>query len=124
MVGGPPMFRSHAGLGVCCLAATFLAAVMVGCEKKPSAEARPGIVAPPTGDAQAVEARLAKADALDGKADKVVSKCAGCALGMEGKKEFAAMVSGYTLHFCSQACKTEFEKDPQKAVMAMKVPAE
>jgi len=97
------------GFGICVLAASIIAAGIVGCEKKPA-------------DPQAVAAKLAKADAADGTVDKIVSKCAGCGLGMAGKKEYAATTSGYTLHFCSEQCKTDFEKDPSRAVMDMKIP--
>jgi YHS domain-containing protein len=70
----------------------------------------------------AVEAKLTEADEFDGKTDKVVSKCASCALGMDGKSEHALEVSGYTLHFCSEDCKTGFEKDTTKAILALKIP--
>ena len=70
----------------------------------------------------AVEAKLAEADEFDGKTDKVVSKCASCTLGMDGKSEHALEVSGYTLHFCSEDCKTGFEKDTAKAILALKIP--
>jgi len=69
-----------------------------------------------------VEAKLAKADQVDGTADKIVSKCPACALGMDGKSEHALQVSGYTLHFCSEKCKTEFEKDTTKSILDLKIP--
>jgi hypothetical protein len=65
---------------------------------------------------------LAKADAADGKADKVVSKCLTCMLGMEGRPENAATYGKFTLHFCSTTCKEKFLKDPEKAVLALKFP--
>jgi len=68
-----------------------------------------------------VEARLAQADAKDGKTDKVVGKCAGCSLHMDGKAENALDVHGYSLHFCSADCKTRFGKDADASVMAMKL---
>ena len=70
----------------------------------------------------AVEAKLTEADEFDGKTDKVVSKCASCALGMDGKSEHALEVSGYTLHFCSEDCKTGFEKDTTTAILALDIP--
>ncbi len=70
----------------------------------------------------AVEAMLTEADEFDGKTDRVVSKCASCALGKDGKSEHALEVSGYTLHFCSADCKTGFEKDTTKAILALKIP--
>ena len=71
-----------------------------------------------------VEARLAKADALDGTVDKVVSKCPACGLAMDGKSEHALEVAGYTLHFCSDQCNAKFAKDPTKEVLALKIPTE
>ena len=72
-------------------------------------------------DAKAVEARLAAADAKDGKTDKVVTKCAGCNLHMDGKAENKLDVHGYALHFCAADCKDRFAKDADAAVMAMKI---
>ena len=65
--------------------------------------------APVAVDAAAV---LAKADLADGTEDKVVSKCARCALGMAGDPQRASTHEGYELHFCSDSCKTGFEEDP------------
>jgi len=70
----------------------------------------------------AVEAKLTEADKFDGTTDKVVSKCPSCALGKDGKSEQALEVSGYKLHFCSEDCKTGFEKDTTKAILALKIP--
>ncbi len=72
----------------------------------------------------AVEAKLTEADKFDGTTDKVVSKCPSCALGKDGKSEQALEVSGYKLHFCSEDCKTGFEKDTTKAILALKIPEE
>jgi len=69
-----------------------------------------------------VEAKLAKADLVDGTADKIVSKCPACALKMDGKPEHALQVAGYTLHFCCASCKQAYEKDPTKAILALKIP--
>lgn len=70
----------------------------------------------------AVEAKLTEADKFDGTTDKVVSKCPSCALGKDGKSEQALEVAGYKLHFCSEDCKTGFEKDTTKAILALKIP--
>ena len=77
----------------------------------------------PTGgiNDKAVQMKLAMADAVDGKVDHVVSKCAKCMLGMDGSAEHAAKYAGYTLHFCSADCKEGFEKDPEQSVLALKV---
>lgn len=104
------------------LAIIVVAAMTSACEKKPSEDVRPSAAAP--GDPVAIEAKLAKADAFDGKVDKVVTKCLGCGLGMDGSKELAATTAGYTLYLCSAHCKADFEKDPSKAVIAMRIPGE
>ncbi|MEE2750469.1 MAG: hypothetical protein VX519_03500 [Myxococcota bacterium] len=56
-------------------------------------------------------ANLAKADAKDGAEDKVVSKCALCALHMDGSPEHAVSAGEYSLHMCSADCKAYFEED-------------
>jgi YHS domain-containing protein len=131
-----------------CLAVTLAFAVTAGCKKeeappseKPAAaavttekvavpekevvpkveELTKGVAAELQAD---VEARLAKADALDGTVDKVVSKCPACRLAMDGKSEHALEVAGYTLHFCSDQCKAKFAQDPTKEVLALKIPTE
>ena len=47
--------------------------------------------------------------------------------GMEVDKEKAAGKSEYngeTYYFCSPGCKAAFDKDPEKAVLAMEFPEE
>lgn len=73
-------------------------------------------------DAATVEARLAKADAVDGKTDKVVAKCAACALGMDGNAEHSLQAHGYTLHLCSADCKEGFAENVDQSIMAMEIP--
>jgi hypothetical protein len=111
--------------------------LMLGCTsgKTPSSAdksahiAQPSAAAPATLDnsvnvpSAAALAALAKADAADGKVDKVVSKCLTCMLGMEGRSENAAAYGQFTLHFCSKSCKGAFLSDPEKAVLALKFPA-
>jgi hypothetical protein len=63
---------------------------------------------------------LAAADAADGTEDKVVSKCAGCKLGMDGSADYALTVENYEMHFCGADCKSHFADDTEKAVMALK----
>jgi YHS domain-containing protein len=133
--------RCIQGLGRGLAIAVLLAAV-AGCPKKESAKTEAKKAATETaasGRATAegeagqparsdagiqaeVESVLAKADEFDGQADKVVSKCAGCALAMDGSPDYAVTAYGYTLHMCSAHCKETFEKDPTKAILAMKVP--
>lgn len=67
-------------------------------------------------------AQLAKADAKDGAVDKVVHRCAGCNLGMDGKALFPLQVGDYTMHFCKAGCLAVFKKDPQKEILALKIP--
>ena len=79
----------------------------------------------PTSDdnkAEGLKVVLAKADEFDGAADKIVSKCSSCGLGMDGKAEHAVSAHGYTLHFCSDECKTGFSKDLDKSLLALEVP--
>ena len=115
---------AHGVIG--CLAVAFVLAGTPGCSKEKPAQkesAKEGAeVEKDTDNTAAVEAKLAEADEFDGKTDKVVSKCASCTLGMDGKSEHALEVSGYTLHFCSEDCKTGFEKDTTKAILALKIP--
>ena len=115
---------AHGVIG--CLAVAVMLAATPGCRKeKPAQEesAKKEVEAEKDVDTKAaVEAKLAEADEFDGKTDKVVSKCASCTLGMDGKSEHAMEVSGYTLHFCSEDCKTGFEKDTTKAILALKIP--
>lgn len=65
---------------------------------------------------------LAKADKFDGTEDKIVSKCSSCGLGMDGNAEHAVSAHSYTLHFCSDKCKTGFSKDLDKSILALVVP--
>jgi hypothetical protein len=67
-------------------------------------------------------AKLAEADKFDGEADKVIKKCAGCGLKMDGKSEHAFKVAGYTIHFCEAACMEEFTKDLAKSIEGMEIP--
>ncbi len=106
-------FLKHPAL----LLAALLASVIGACRKdippEPSAETR-----------ARVAATLAKADALDGATDKVVAKCAMCALRMEGSPEHESKHAAYTMHFCSAGCKDGFAEDPVNAILAMDVPEE
>lgn len=62
---------------------------------------------------------LETADSADNQTDKVVSKCTMCKLGMEGKPEHTVSYGEYTLLFCSDHCKTSFEKDPETALLSL-----
>jgi YHS domain-containing protein len=90
----------------------LVVAVLLACG--PSADEKPPR-APALSPAK-VEARLAAADAADGRVDKVVSRCASCGLGMEGDAQHASTYAGYELHFCSAECKQRFDADPAKII--------
>jgi len=65
-------------------------------------------------------AALAKADAADGTADKVVSKCVVCSLAMDGSPDYAATYGEYAVHLCSKECREAFLKDPEGILAALK----
>ena len=69
-----------------------------------------------------LEAMLAKADLVDGKADKIVTKCATCAFKMDGSSEHAVTASGYTLYFCTEDCAKKFSENTTESILAMKIP--
>ena len=126
------MFRSKSGW----LALSLLAVVLIaGCSnsEEPAAAAEPAApaaaaeaqipeVSPETA-AAAAPIRMA-ADMLDGTEDKVIGKCASCALTMQGSEEFASNVEGYELHFCSKDCKDHFEANQTETLMALNVTGE
>jgi hypothetical protein len=141
------MFARIARFGVCVLAVAVMLSVSAGCKKeeptktpeasKPAVEAKPaaksesGLESAVSGALKAgaeamdeVKAKLAAADALDGTEDKVVVRCASCRLGMDGSKEHTVTVSGYTLYFCTDACKDRFAEDVTKSILALEIPDE
>ncbi len=75
-------------------------------------------------DIQAVSlvSKLEAADLLDGAADKTISKCYVCGLGMNGSPEHAAEYEGYTAHLCSEHCQEMFSEDPESIVSSTDVP--
>ena len=124
----------------CCVAVAICAMALSGCSKEEE-EAKPEEVTPSSaidkisagveeGAAKVakmtaeMEAKLKEADALDGKTDKIIVRCASCELGMDGSKDNTVQVAGYTLYFCADKCKEGFAKDIEKAVLAMKMPTE
>jgi hypothetical protein len=70
-------------------------------------------------DVAAVEAMLALADRADGTEDRVVARCAACALGMDGSPEHMLEAHGYEMHFCSAGCKDGFAENTDEAILAM-----
>jgi len=115
--------------GAGCLALAALLVAVAGCSEKKAAETDVGSPAdaakPAKSDAEIpseVQAKLAKADLLDGEADKIVTRCASCALKMDGSSDHALKVLDYTLYFCTERCAKSFAEDTTKAVLAMKIP--
>ena len=88
------------------------ATLLVACGKT---QAPPQAAAPALTAAE-VEAKLAAADLADGTADKIVSKCAACRLGMDGDAANTSQHAGYELHFCAEECKHRFDADPNKII--------
>ena len=106
-----------------CVALSLVVVAFAGCSKE-TAETSPApapLAAAPAAD-PAVEAILAKADLVDGTADHIVSKCAGCNLGMDGDSAHGMKTNGYKLHFCSADCKDAFTKDTDASILALVVP--
>ena len=85
-------------------------------------QAKSGTVEIDTNVQAEVESKLAEADKLDGTSDKIVHRCASCALGMDGKSEHSLEVMDYTLHFCSGHCKEGFAENVTKSILDLKIP--
>jgi YHS domain-containing protein len=119
------MFRPRYTFAGIALVALLLAPIIPAC-KKPDQAASPAGATPAAASApdNEIVAILAKADAVDGTEDKVIAKCAGCSLNMDGSGDHALQTHGYTMHFCSGECKGPFESDPDKAILAMNVPGD
>ena len=89
-------------------------------QDKPQPEPTPA--ASPRAELQLTDelrARLADADAADGKTDHVIEKCVSCRLQMAGKPEFSSTVADYRVQLCSAGCKKAFERDPGKLLLAL-----
>jgi hypothetical protein len=97
----------------------LIAFVWIGCDR-PSGSGGSDPATQPSQEALVV---LARADALDGAEDRVVSKCLTCSLGMSGHAKHASQFGPYELHLCSLACKKSFDADPEQAVLTVKFPA-
>ncbi len=67
-------------------------------------------------------AKMAEADQFDGTVDHLVAKCAACALQMDGKPEYGIKLGDYTMHFCSEACRKNYSKDPESKLAQLTVP--
>lgn len=112
-----PEERSRLVLG---LIAAVLTIGLVGCSGKTEEKSGSDDKSAAKPVSEATAAALAKADAVDGKEDKVVSKCVICSFSMDGTTDFVAKVGDYTLHLCSEDCKTSVEEDPDKALASVK----
>ena len=115
----------------CYLAAAFVLITLAGCGKEEAAtkdteakanEAAGLVTGQAATDEAAVLAKLALADELDGTADKIIKRCPGCGLKMDGKSEHATEVSGYTIYFCSGSCQEEFAKDLTQSILFLEIP--
>ncbi len=69
-------------------------------------------------------AQLAKAELADGTEDKVVGKCASCALHMDGKPEHSVAMADYELHMCSDACAKNYSEDGESKLLALEIAGE
>ncbi|MEW6744827.1 MAG: hypothetical protein AB1486_18895 [Planctomycetota bacterium] len=112
---------------LCCLAGALLMGLLTACSDKEPAKAQGESKAPAETVANVevtpeLAAKLGAADAFDGATDKVVSKCPGCALGMDGVAANSVKVGDYALHFCSAECAASFQKDAKTHLAALEVP--
>jgi len=99
-------------------APALLAFLCTSCGSETSAAPKKGEAA---ADPAAIIAKLAAADAADGTTDMIVMKCAGCGLGMDGKKENTLVVEEYSLYFCKPDCKDRFAEDRDTNILALAV---
>ena len=98
-----------------------LALALVSCNQQPPArpETPTATQPPPFVLTDESRAKLASADAADGKTDHVIEKCVTCRLLMPGNPKYAVTAGDYQVRLCSPECKTAFEKDPGKALLAL-----
>ncbi len=120
------MFARFVGYSVFCLLTVFLVTLSGGCSKdvssnKPAPDAAKTVKAEKESPSE-VMAKLAKADQLDGKVDKIVAKCASCALSMDGNAKHTLTAHGYTLYFCKADCAERFGKDIDASIRSLKIP--
>jgi len=104
-----------------------LCAALVGCNRQAPTHSESGPASPPSPPpplvlTDEIRARLAYADAADGKPDHIIKKCVTCRLHMPGNPKFASTVGDYQVQLCSAGCKAAFEKDPGKALVALSKP--
>ena len=109
--------------GAIAVIALLMAILFAGCSRgqEPSASA-PAADSASGAPSQQALGLLAKADAADGTADKILNKCVICMLGMDGSPEHSASYGGYQLHFCSEHCKETFTRNPEQSLLALEFP--
>lgn len=91
----------------------LLLTLLLACSTPPAPEASTATA--PAGPPPSAEC-LDKADLADSTADKLVHKCANCALVMDGDPAHASQHAGYTFHSCSEGCKLALDADPGKVL--------
>ena len=115
-IGQPDMNKLYLPLlAIICVALT-------ACDRQNKPQPEPTPAAPPRAELKLTDelrARLAAADAADGKTDHVIEKCVSCRLQMAGKPEFTSTAAGYRVQLCSAGCKRAFEGDPGKLLLAL-----
>jgi hypothetical protein len=115
-------------LGAVCLGVVLVIAAAPGCRKEETPEAKsPAVAAQPAADTAIpaeLEAKLAKADQLDGEADKVIKRCASCSFSMDGSSEHTLKAMDYTMYFCTEACANKFAENMTESIRTMTVPDE
>ncbi len=108
------------------LAPILLAGSLLAIACDPGASPQPAAQSPTAATAGGADAevlaRMAEADAADGTVDRVIRKCMGCSLHMDGDPSHKATAHGYEAHLCSEQCLYRFERDPDAVVMSMKPP--
>lgn len=124
------MNRSTLFRMLCIPAGALVLACWTGCGQEydaptePAADADAPVETAAPEASEAMLAVLARADRADGQEDRVVSRCLGCGLAMDGNADHALEVSGYSLHLCSETCKDHVGEDVNAAVQAVKLPDE
>lgn len=100
------------------------AAALLACDAGKAGKPQPEDPAPANlpGPTEAVKSLLDRADALDGKTDKVISNCPPCNCSMAGSEEHASRYGEYTVRMCSSACKENFDRAPEKSITGIKFP--
>jgi len=129
------MFMRRARQWTRYLVAAVAMLVLSGCERKepatpapekptatPKTESTEGDTALDPMSKVKATALLVAADKFDGKEDKIIARCASCALGMDGKEEHSLEFMDYTFHFCNADCQKRFGKDIAKSVLELKIP--